>query len=286
MSTAPTRNELDALAEVASQLQSQGVELGDYEYEPEPLTIDFVFRDAQPRPVAIEITGVIDGSEMSGADAAVAHVKKPLNILARNESWGCWVLALNVSARMKPVKHVVAELIRNGTEIRPGDYTVEDLAVADLAGKLDNFLARHRDLVKLGVIELSRCIDPHDVVARHPELAKLPSVQIELAEYPRDEVKVIPIAGVRTISGVVGDLVEALFNNADKLRAAVDFERHLVVEVVKWYASRDPRDTPVPPLPPEIDRLWVLHRRAEARGWPHVWWVDRHQSEWSIASSV
>ena len=274
MST-PEAGELDVLNAVAGVLASEGVRLNAHQYEPPPLTVDFVFDEAEPAPLAIEITRLLNPSEAEGDDALMKHLVEPLGALASEEQWGCWAVAVSLVADMRELRAAVTALIREGNEIRPGNYISEDLLTAEMAGELHSFLASHCRLVGLGLVEVSRCIDP--------ELRDSEAVQRSLATRVEHEVKVLGVGGARPITGVTASLYECFLDNSGKLAAARPRQTHLAVEILRWDAARSPNDTPVPPLPTSVDRIWVLHRWAHHRDEPDIWWATADALEWETA---
>lgn len=80
--------------------------------------------------------------------------------------------------------------------------------------------------------------------------------------------RAVPTEGFR------GELSKAIADKRAKLEAAEGYERHLAVDVLSLRAS-DPGLTPCPPLPDEIDFIWVTRRAYSAsRGSPVVWVSD------------
>lgn len=88
-------------------------------------------------------------------------------------------------------------------------------------------------------------------------------------------------AGVGPIPGFTYELQETIEANAGKLGRAHGFERHLAVDLRALRAS-DPSCSPAPPLPAEIDVLWVIRTTITAtRTEPMAWWSTGE--EWSFS---
>ena len=257
MPSGPTPAEQALLAIVAGQLAMEGGSLGEPLYEPSPLTVDFVFDDAQPAPLAIELTRLVNPEEMAGGDAMVRHLTDPLNTLAQEEGWGKWLLHVVTPAPYKPLARLAAELIRDDFEIPQGGYTSADLRQAEDDGILDDFVARHRAASDAGIFFLIRTSGDGDAVGVGGQSASM-----------------------RPMTGFTLPLLNTVYAKEPQLAAARPRQTHLAVEVLRWDYSREANDTMPPPLPEAIDRLWLLHRWADKRGLPNLWWADNHTSQW------
>lgn len=79
-------------------------------------------------------------------------------------------------------------------------------------------------------------------------------------------------ASAVALHGFTAELLEAIEANVGKLVRAQGYERHLAVDL-RALRARDPSRSPVPPLPAEIDVLWVIRSTIPA-GWaePMAWW--------------
>jgi len=85
----------------------------------------------------------------------------------------------------------------------------------------------------------------------------------------------------KPLSGFAKELDEAVRSNQSKLAAAVGFERQLAVDLIDMRAE-DPASTPVPPLPREIDVVWVFNRSTtSSRTEPMAWWSTGR--DWSLS---
>ena len=256
----PSPEEEALLEVVAAQLAVEGVVLGEWLYEPAPLTVDFVFEDATPEPVVIELTSLVDPTEMAGTNAMVRYLTDPLNELAREQGWGSWLLHVDMPAPYKPLARLVTELIRGGHEIRDGGYSSDELQRARDDGTLDELLAKQRVSAEAGIIFLIRIPDDGDAVGVGGQSV-----------------------GMRSIDGFTIPLLNTVYGKESQLAAARPRRTHLAINVVRWDFSRDANETLPPPLPEAIDRLWVLHRWANKRDLPNLWWVERGAPEWAKA---
>ena len=162
------------------------------------------------------------------------------------------------SSHYKMLARFVAELIRDGFEIREDGYTSDDLRLAQESGVLDDFVARYRAAVEVGILFLIRATGDADAVSVGGQSA-----------------------GMRPIAGFSVPLLNTVYRKEPQLAAARPRQTHLAVEVLRWDYSREARDTLPPPLPVAIDRIWVLHRWAGKRDLPNLWWADRHGSQWN-----
>ena len=78
--------------------------------------------------------------------------------------------------------------------------------------------------------------------------------------------------GARPLPGITTELQEAINANRAKLSQAQGYERHLAVDLRAPRAS-DPSMSPMPPLPTEVDVLWVVRTSITAsRKDPMAWW--------------
>lgn len=258
---APMDQERLALEVVSIQLSAEGYVLGDFEYEAGDAKVDFTFPDGHPVPVAMEVTTLRTPHHDAGA-VAVQGLKDLLNDLAHTEAWECcWFVAVNLEADMRNLGPRVAELIRHGVEIRPGDYSAQDLVAAGSSEGVERFLDLHRELESLGLVHLHR----------------VPEASIK--------VDVLGMGSARAITWHPEPLERAIAENGGKLgRVPVGYERHLVVEVVAWDRSADPAVAPVPELPDSIDCLWIVHRWAASRTGSPLWWCRRGEGMWRVAN--
>src|SRR5690606_404287 len=102
--------------------------------------------DADP-PVALEITS-LQAAEWLAANSRMDSFKEYLQRHAREEGLGGWNVCIYAGANQRRVRGVALELMRRGQEIRPGEYTVQDLEEADNPAGL---IQEHRRLAQLGL---------------------------------------------------------------------------------------------------------------------------------------
>lgn len=241
---------------VAGRLQAEGYDLGDWQHEPPPLTIDFVFVQSHPRPVAVEISEM----PMSGVDggrSAMRKMEERLNEQRTERGWPeNWLVVVDPLQNIKSLTPEVEALIDAGRMIRPGDYTSEDLRNLD-SDAASEFGAMHSRLERMGLTSLQ----PTGREGR---------------------IKVHGFTGPGSISGFPKRLGSWVADNTDKFRPVVNTHwKHLVVVVTATDLSAEPRRTPPPPLPVEIDRLWVIHTLGGRREGDALWWCDRGAFDWT-----
>jgi hypothetical protein len=105
--------------------------------------------------------------------------------------------------------------------------------------------------------DIARGLNEVDVVA-----ATMPEVRIGVWQNT---------ASTGGLRGFRPELIRAIESKRTTLGRVKGHERHLAVDVVAMHAS-DPGQTPCPPLPAEIDVIWVTRRWYSAqRGSPVVW---------------
>jgi len=135
-------------------------------------------------------------------------------------------------------------------------------SLKDLAGLM-------REIIQSGVAPTGRDIVPG-----------LIRVDTEPSETP--EVNIATWSNSSMVGGLQGfrrELMTAIESNRAKLRKAEGYERHLAVDVVGMRAS-DPGLTPCPPLPHEIDLIWVTRRAYTLRRGSPVVWVSDGTGPW------
>ena len=256
----PRPDELAVLEVVALQLTNQGKQLGNWEYEPNPPTVDFVYEDAQPEPLAIELTMLVEPKEAAGFKAMMKHLADPLNEMAEREEWGSWHLSVASPGYYKDLAPVVVELIQQGFEVKPDGYSSERLRQEEERGTLDEFLTTYRAAKEAGILFLFR------------------------SPGRGNSVSVGSMTTTNVITGFSAALQQTVFGKAKQLRQARPRQTHLVIDVVQWDFSGDVAETGPPSLPASIDRVWVLHRWAHRPELPNLWWVDRSGNRWATAT--
>lgn len=226
------------------------------------LLVDFTYEESTPA-VALEVTGLHVVQERELAGAIHKHLEPGLSAVAAKEHLGGWVVTLDAHAKVKELLRDVPELMRAGLSLRPGEYSSDELLALDDDGR-DLFLARHRRLKGLGLVEIEK-------------------VGAE------DGVRCIAFGVGGEISGFSDRLAIEVGRNVAKLREAAPREGHLAVLSYDFQASRLPEKTEPPELPIGVDFLWVIHSWPQTPGLVEVWVATRGQSTWrrfQVASEV
>lgn len=242
---------------IAGRLELEGVELGDYEHEPDGLTIDFVFPDAVPVPLAIEVTRLVSPVEFAGSDAMIRWLSDPLNDLTENEALGEWLLHVEIEADHREIQRLVLEYMRAGFQIRSDGYTSDDLLALDPPDR-EELVSRYRTAADTGILFLHRREGMDHRISVGGQSS-----------------------GVRPIVGFTDALRQTIEAKVPQLAQARHLQTHLAVEVLRWEFSSDPTQTAPPSIPSEIDCLWVLHRWDRGSMWPNLWWADLGSTEWA-----
>ncbi len=228
------------------------------------LTVDFTYAETSP-PIALEITGLYRGQDLA-AERPAERLSERLTAVAEKEQLGCWLVAVLTDARMDRLDVEVLPILREMAQygqpyLRPGRYTTDDLLRAGAAwGRhgAQRFMEAHRRAKELGIIELTRTDDPLNIVA------------------------VVPLTEVIEIVGFADPLAHAIEDNKAKLGMARPRETHLAVAVNRFDASRFSHETPVPALPAELDRVWIVHRWDGHLGLPGVWSARSGDVVWTL----
>jgi hypothetical protein len=231
------------------------------------LRVDFVYPNALPGPLALEVTAIVASEDEAGSRPSIG-LSERLTETAEAEGLGAWLVAVQMNRDMRLLGPEILKVIRdaqpmreqllaNSGSIRPGVYSSDDLArlPRDRWGAL---IAEHERLKELGL---------DDVTPVHMD---------------RDNfIGVLPMR-VGMVRGFDDELQERVNAKAGVLGQAPDLQRHLAVLVHRWDVSGSPESMPPPDLPPTIDVLWVVHRWTHERGRPEVWVTRRWRSSWSV----
>ena len=250
----------------------EGIEPGlreCHDAQPGRLRVDFVYPGAHPRPIALEVTSIVDGPYRAGVRASDAAIRR-LSVLAEEEGWGAWLVAVRAIENVRALEPEIAKVIRDAQPIRerllasngwirPNYYTADDLSSLPTARRRREFVAEHERLKTMGLEEVK------------PVRAKKEHV-----------VAVLPLSGVRAIGSFSTELEGALSDNEAKLGEVGDLERHLAVLVERFDALSDPTLTPLPALPPTIDCLWVVHRWLDEDDRHTTWLGRRNATGWKV----
>jgi hypothetical protein len=219
------------------------------------LRVDYVYPDAQPRPLALEVTAIVAPEDESGSRAAIALGGR-LTETAEAEGLGAWLVAVQMDRDMRRLGPEILKVIRDaqpirerllgsGGSIRPGVYSSDDLLRLP-RDRWSSFIAEHERLKELGL---------DDVTPVHADRENF--------------IGVLPMrSGI--VRGFDDELQERVNAKASVLGQAPYLQRHLAVLIYRWDVSGNPESMPVPQLPPTIDVLWVVHRWSHERGRPEV----------------
>lgn len=233
------------------------------------LRVDFVYPEASPQPIALEITGIWDGKHRGGvrrADRATVNLSE----IAEREQLGAWLAAVRTDENLRDLQPEILNVIRtarpnrermlrNDEQIRPGQYTANDLARLPSRKAERRFMEAHDRLKQMGLVEVKPIHGRREHV-----------------------IAILPMTSVRDVVGFGDDLENAIEDNARKLGEADRYEHHLAVYVERFNASRSSDLTPPPHLPDEIDVLWVVHQwRDHDERYP-TWVVSRGDTEWRV----
>jgi hypothetical protein len=151
------------------------------------------------------------------------------------------------------------QMLANGTSIRPGYYTTNDLVNVP-RDRLGAYIAEQKRLKELGLNSVTPIVWKRE-----------------------NYIGVLPGRG-DIVRGFDVELRERIDAKADVLGEVGDLQRHLAVVVLRWDVSGDPESMAVPELPPTIDILWVVHRWRYERDRPEIWVARRGSSSWSVHS--
>jgi hypothetical protein len=240
-----------------------------HDVQPGRRRVDWIYPNARPRPFALEVTSTVAAVDRSGGDAAI-RLGRRLTALAEAEGLGAWILLLRTDRDVRTMEPVVAKILRDAQpirerliaadgQIRPGDYTSDDLMRLP-SSWWSAYTAEHKRLKELGILEL-KPISPTE----------------------RDHVVYVAPGRTDLVETLSPDLREALEAKRQVLGLQNDLERHLGVYVERWDRSNEPEDTNVPEIPPEIDVLWIVHawKQLFEDDYP-VWVVRRGQATWRL----
>lgn len=240
-----------------------------HDAQPQHLKIDFVYPEATPRLLVLEVTMLTLGWHRAGVKDADRLIDR-LSTVSQRDGLGAWLVTVRTDRSLRALEPEIAKvlrdaqairerLLREGGEIRPGQYTSDDLfrLPSDRARKA--FALEHKRLKEMGLVSVK------------PVRAEREHV-----------VGVLPVTGVREIGSFTRELASALDDNAEKLGEAQGFDRHLAVLVDRFDASTYPEQTPIPKFPPTLDVLWVVHRWRHGEDWLAVWVARSQDSEWRV----
>jgi hypothetical protein len=232
-----------------------------HDAQPGRLDVDFVYPDAKPLPIALEITSLLDAAFLAGGREAF-RVQDHLTAVAEREELGSWLAMVNTERRMKDLESRILDLIRKGREIAPGYYTHHDLMPLS-AGEQEEFMRLHDELKAMGLVDLRRWPTTRE-----------------------NAVWAGPMTDARVIGGFSSALQATVDANSEKLSdpRLGNYECHLAVRVDRFDFSVGPEETAIPGFPPELQRLWVATSLSMGGG-ETVWTAGRNETAWSVVEA-
>jgi hypothetical protein len=239
LSGPPCEQEAPIADQVEAVMKAEGLHPGPrecHDAQPGREQVDFIYPEARPMPIALEVTSIPDDDYLAGVRASIQRQEK-LSRIAEQEQLGSWLVTVVAVKNLKAIEDDILKLIRRGYPIRPGQYTHRDLMGFDTDRGRRDFIDMHRRLKDKGLVEVERW----------------PSRR-------QNVVGLLLLTGARTIGGFSHPLKVAIDDNAEKLGNVRDHEHHLAVLVGRFDASTHPELTPVPALPIEIEVLWIVTR--------------------------
>lgn len=193
------------------------------------LRVDYTYPQAKPRPIALEISGLVNRRLAEGMQARW-KLGEDLSQVARVEGLGCWTITVEFTGRNEALSKELLALMRAGIPVQtrkePGSGDTHPLYNPQLRERL----------IRLGIRSVEPVTD-----GRYME----PCVELIGADTVQPK-------------GFRPELDRLIEDNAEKLAEARPRSTHLAVPVVDWRVSDDPSLTPPPQLPPAIDVLWVI----------------------------
>jgi hypothetical protein len=196
-----------------------------------------------------------------------------LTEIAKRERLGAWLVTVRTDKSLRELESEIIKVIAaaqpnrermlsEDDQIRPGEYTANDLARRPSREAERRFTEDHDRLKRMGLVE----VKPVRAGREHV-------------------IAVLPMTGGDVV-GFGGDLEERIRDNVVKLGEVKGCERHLAVFVERLTASRSSELTPPPSLPLEIDVIWVVYGWRD-KGGSHATWITRRgESEWRTYASA
>lgn len=278
MSTEPERTssapcsgiESEVADRVEAVMPAEGITPGErvcHDAQKGRLHVDWVYPDARPRPLALEVTAIVASGDEAGSRESVS-LSERLTEAAEADGLGSWLVAVQIDRDFRLLEPEILDIIRQaqpdreqmlarGRFIRPGHYTHHDLERLP-QDQWGAYIAEHERLKELGLTEVT-----------------------PIASKRQNYIGVMPgRAGV--VRGFDEELRERVNAKAGVLGDVVDLQRHLAVLVHRWDVAGDTESMAVPELPPTIDILWVVHRWRHERDRPEIWVARRWSSSWSV----
>lgn len=266
-------NEATTADQIEPLMVAEGIEPGERECHDaqsrEHFRVDFIYPNARPRPLALEISSITAGGDKAGPKITDAMMKR-LSKVARAEGLGAWIVVVNTEKNLKELEPEIlailrdrearVELLRTGKDIWLGHYTAEDLLALGRESKQQEFMALHERLRSMGLVSIKP-------VEGEAELL----------------IAVLPVTSVREVVGFGRFLEAVVDDNALKLgETGQGYEHHLGVIVDRFDASDFPHLTSPPELPTEIDVLWIVHRWRHGSDSRFGWKLSRGDDDWTV----
>jgi hypothetical protein len=235
----------------------------------EHFRVDFIYPNARPQPLALEISSITAGGDKAGPKITDAIMKR-LSEVARAEGLGAWIVVVNTEKNLKELEPEILailrdreareELLRTGKEIWLGHYTADDLLALGRESKQREFMALHERLRSMGLVSINPVEGDEELL-----------------------IAVLPITSVREVVGFGRFLESVVEDNATKLgETGPGYEHHLGVIVDRFDASDFPHLTPPPELPAEVDVLWIVHRWRHGSDSRFAWRLSRGDDSWTV----
>jgi hypothetical protein len=219
------------------------------------IRVDFTYDSCSP-PVALEVTSVQDESFLE-AHSAARRLAEDLTAHAGLEGLTHYRVTIRSSAFVKHAKPILLDLMRRGESMPRDNYTSDDLMRWDADGSRAAHLSRMRSLAQAGVAE---------AVPAPGDSGTSVSTWGESGER-------VPLEGIEW---------EIAANLPKLIEAGSEYERHLAIGVGRFGVTQIAAKTPVPALPVDLHRLWLVHLwTAMDRSMP-VWSIVQGDPRWRI----
>jgi len=219
------------------------------------IAVDFTYDAATP-PVALEVTTVQDDSFLSAASQSHKLADR-LEEAADGEGLTRFMFTIDEKADMRQIFGPLLELMRAGDEITVKYYTSDDLKAWDDAGVLERRVTQHATLDALGIAQA--------IPAPNARAVTVSTSGSSFGGWA-------PAMGLEDV--VADNLVKLLV-------LGPTYEKHLVIGIGKYGVSQYADLTPVPTLPPGLDRLWLVHLWTAARG-KQIWSAVSSSTAWLV----
>jgi hypothetical protein len=85
------------------------------------LRVDFVYPDARPRPLALEVTAIVASRDESGARASDA-LSKRLTRVAEAQGLGAWMVAVETERDFRRLEPEILKVIRDASRSASGSW--------------------------------------------------------------------------------------------------------------------------------------------------------------------